>query len=576
MKRVFLSLAAVVAGALVALWAVAQLQQARTPELPSLMPDGALLYIEAKDFDALLHDWNGSDEKRIWLAGDNYQAFSRSRLFQRLSQAQEEFSTAAGLSAGSGLLNVVAGKQSCLAIYDIGNLAVVYATHMDEATVEDTPLWQLRSNFQQRTEGAAQFFVRQDQQSGRTAAFASNNGWLILATREDLLAGVLDRLQSQGARSVATEAWFADTVKQAQGPQGDLRMVLNLGKLVPSPYFRSYWVQRNITGMKQYSAALSDFYRTAQNDREERLLLRKPGLAATVTGDVGALAALAPPDATFYSAQASPDQANVLTALRDNLLELKPARAESMWNNAPPAATQADTGAASMLDVRIDQAPAIVAPADPYQSLRALLGTAQPSGMLQVYSTRVSQDGVFVQIQSGIVIEAEQNWNDAAVRDALVAATQPGLTAGRIGLSWSQRSAAPGGYFALDGQVPLFVAAREKQLFLANDADLLERMLTQRQSPPSAPQSGVTYTAAFRHSPREQQNFLAIVARLDRAGNAVAADGQVFPQQGGVPNFFSGNVESLSTMFSGMSQETVEEKDQGAKVTQTITYQWRP
>jgi hypothetical protein len=575
MKRIYLSFAAAVSAALIVLWAVAQLQPARTPDLAGLMPDGALLDIEAKDFSSLLHDWNSSDQKRLWLAGDNYQAFSRSRLFERLSQAQGEFSTAAGLSADGGFLNPVAGKQSCLAIYDIGNLAFVYATRMDEPAVESTPLWQLRSTFQQRTEGAAQFYVRQDQQSGRTAAFASSNGWLILATREDLLAGVLDRLQSPGARSLASEGWFADAVKQAPGPQGDLRMVLNLDKLVRSSYFRSYWVQRNITEMKQYSAALSDFYRTAQSDREERLLLRKPGVSASASGDVSALATLAPPDAAFFSAQASPDPGSILTTLRDNLLEFKPTRVESMWNNAPPAAAPTDTGDASMLDVRIDQAPVAVVHADPYQSLRALLGAAQPTGVLQVYCTSLPQDGVFVQIQSAVVIEAEQNWNDSAVREALVTALQPGLTAGRMGLGWSQRSSASGSYFALDGRAPLLTAVREKQLFIANDAGLIERLLTRKMST-SVAQSGVTYSAVFRHSTREQQNLLAIVTRLDLSGNAVDSEVPVLPQQGRAPAFFSGNIESLSRMFSNMSQVTVEEKDQGAKVTQTVTYQWLP
>jgi hypothetical protein len=39
-------------------------------------------------------------------------------------------------------------------------------------------------------------------------------------------------------------------------------MTLNLAAIVRSPYFRSYWVQQNITEMKQYTAALSDLYRT--------------------------------------------------------------------------------------------------------------------------------------------------------------------------------------------------------------------------------------------------------------------------------------------------------------------------
>lgn len=573
MKRLALSAAGLLAVGLVVLWAVAQLQQTSARELPAMMPEGALVYIEAKDFDTLLNDWNGSEQKRVWLAGDNYQAFSRSRLFERLSRAQQEFSTAAGLATDYGFLNTVAGKQSCLAIYDIGNLAFVYLTRMDEHTAESTPLWQLRSSFEQRSEGGTQFYVRQDSQSGRTAAFAASNGWLILATREDLIAGVLDRLQSSGTRSLVGEGWFADAVKQANGPQGDLRMVLNLDKLVSSPYFRSYWVQQNVTEMKQYSAAVSDLYRTAANDREERVLVRKPGLAATATSDVSALAALAPDDASFFSAQASPKAEAVLGILRENLLEVKPANVQAQWNTAPPPPSNEDTGSAAMLDVRIDQAPVVIAQADAYAPLRELLGTMQPAAMLTVYTTQAPGNGVFQRIADGVVVEADEIWNDAAVRDVLVTAIQPGLTAGRVGVDWVRRSGSPGSYFALDGRVPLYVAVRDKQLFLANDSDLLEKMLARRQDSTQSTQAGVTYTAAYRHSPREQQNFRALFTMLDKTASA-GGDDQGMQPQGESPAFFSGNMASLSRMFSNVSLETVQEKDEGAKVTQTVTYEW--
>ncbi len=573
MKRLVLSACGMLAVALVVFWAVAQLEQAQSPALPALMPEGALVYIEAKDFSALLNDWNASEQKRAWLAGDNYQDFSRSRLFQRLSQAQQEFSAAAGLATDYGFLGTVAGRQSCLAIYDIGNLAFVYVTRMDEHAVESTPLWQLRSSFEQRSEGGAQFYVRQDSQSGRTAAFAVSNGWLILATREDLVAGVLDRLQTPATRSLAGEGWFAGAAKQAAGPQGDLRMVLNLDKLVPSPYFRSYWVQQNMTEMKQYSAAISDLYRTPANDREERVLLRKPGLAATAAGDVSALAALAPDNAAFFSAQASPNVETVLGTMRENLLAVKPASIQSQWNTAPPPPSSENAGSASMLDLRIDQAPAVVTQADAYAPLRQLLGATQPAALLEVFATRASGDDVFLGIDNGVVVQAAENWNDGAVRDALAAAMEPGLTAGRSGLGWVQRSGSSGAYFALDGRVPIYVAVREKQLFLANDSDLLGQMLAPRPSSAQSTQAGVTYTAVFRHSPGEQQNFHTLFTLLDKTSGGAEPE-RFMPQPGQRPAFFSGNMASLSRMFSNVSVESVQEKDQGATVTQTVIYQW--
>jgi len=289
-RRLWISIAILLLGC-GAVFAVGALEQAikPKPELPSLLPEGALLSIEARDFSSLLRDWNSSEEKRAWISSDNHAAFSNSRLYERLSQAQDEFTAAAGLPADQSLLDKVAGKESCLALYDIGNLEFVYVTRLDQQGIENTPLWQTRAKFEQRSEAGSVFYVHKDAQSSRVAAFATRDGWLILGTREDLVAGVLDRMAGTAAQNLAGEGWFAEAVKQAAGEHGDLRMVLNLEKIVPSPYFRSYWVQRNVTEMKQYASAVSDLYRNSQSYREERVLVRRAGATGVSQGDVRAI-----------------------------------------------------------------------------------------------------------------------------------------------------------------------------------------------------------------------------------------------------------------------------------------------
>jgi hypothetical protein len=557
-------------------FAVGALEQAAKPkpELPGLLPEGALLYLEAKDLGSLLQDWNTSEEKRAWFGSDNHAAFSTSRLFGRLSQAQDEFSAAAGIPTDSSLLEKVAGKESCLGLYDIGNLEFVYVTRLDQREIENTPLWQTRGKFEQRTEAGTAFYVHKDAQSSRTAAFAARDGWLILGTREDLVAGVLDRLQGASSHSLSGEGWYAEAVQQAPGERGDLRTVLNLDKIVPSPYFRSYWIERNITEMKQYAAAVSDLVRTPQSYREERVLVRHAGLAATAQGDVRALSALAPEDAAFYAAQASPSPESVLQSLRDNLLEAKPEQPRAPAWSAPQTVPAENAGSAAQLDVPIDRAPVAVQQADAYQSLRTLLRVQQPDALLEVYSTRAPQDGVFVSLQTAVVLTAPEDWDEESVTQALSSALLPGLTAGKLGVHWERRSIAAEKVLALDGAVPLFVLVNGKQLLLANDRILLEKMLAQRQkSIPAAGKDSVTYSALFRHT-QEQGNFRLLMTQLDRAGHRGGTGQQGESAGGQTPAFFSGNVASFSRVFSKMEQERIEEKDLGSKVMQTVTYQW--
>jgi hypothetical protein len=576
MKRFFSIAIAILAGTAV-LWAAAQLTSTHT-ELASLFPDDALLYLQAKDFHSLLKDWDGSEEKRAWLEGADYQAFNRSRLFERLSQAQDEFSAAAAIPADSNLLSSVAGDQSALALYDIGNLEFVYVTRMDQAHVDATPLWQVREKFEQRSEGAAPFFVHQDPQSNRVAAFAVCDGWLVLGTRADLVAGVLERIEGAHSHSLSDEDWYVDTLKQATGPADDLRMVLNLAKLVPSPYFRSYWVQRNITEMKQYRAALSDFHHSSQSYREDRILLRKPGQPATATGDVKSLLALAPGDAVFASAQAAPGAEHILTEMRENLLDLQSEQSTSPWLAPAPVPTD-NAGAASSFEDHIDVAPVLAGHTDPYLPLRTLLAASEPSGMLKVYATRTQEGEMFASIDRALVLQSPTAWDESAVERATASALPPALTASRLGIQWVQRKGTSGSYSALDGEVLLYLAVRGNLLFLATQEPLLQDLLLRSQQAAHTQGRDVTYAAVFQHSPREQQVFQQIASRLDAAGHSrnstAASEGGGAGSDGQTPPFFSGNIASLSRMFAHVSRESIEEKDQGERVTQTVVYQWQ-
>ena len=557
----------------VALWALVATQPSAPPSPASLLPDGALLYLQATDFHSLLERWNQSPEKRSWLSSDNYAVFSQSRLFGRLSQAQDEFSAAAGISVGSNLLETIAGQQSALGLYDIGNLGFVYLTRMNQAAIEATPLWQTRSKFEQRSEAGTPFYVRVDPQSKRVAAFAASNGWLILGTREDLVAGVLDRVNGTAASSLANESWFLAALGKAPAQPGDLRMVLDLTKIVPSPYFRSYWVQQNITQMKQYASAVSDLYCASSAWREQRVLLRSSAGAAAPPSNVSSLMALVPARTAFWSARSAPAMPALMASLRGDMLDPQPTASPGI-ELAPPTAAVANAGSATDFETRIDQAPAVQAETHPWQPLHDLVVAAQPTGILTAYDIGPPRTGVFFPIQRAMVLAAQQNWNDAAVRQAIAQALSPVLTVSGLGLQWQQRSGAAGDYYALNGLVPLFAAVRGPRLFLSNDSDLLEQLLANNGKSAGSSGAAVTYAAAFDHSPAQQAAFRTITGLLDRAGNSGSQDDGASPPAGQSPAFFSGNIASLSRVFATVSQETIEEQDHGATVTQTVHYLW--
>jgi hypothetical protein len=574
---IFLSAAASVALG----WGAYQATAPPQTPLSTYIPAGALLYLEAKDFSGLVADWNSSQQKRVWVESANYEVFSRSRLFLRLKGAGDQFAAAAGLPPDMNFLAQVAGTRSALALYDIGNLQFLYITRLPSAKSMETTLWQTRTKFESRTAGGVTFYVRRDPESQREVAFAVAGDYLLLATREDLMAGALQLMAGGKDRTIETEQWWTQAVSAA-GPASDLRMVLNLEKLVPSPYFRTYWVQQNITDLKQYSSAVSDLFRSGKEYREERVLIAKkpeaeqlpapaaardihelvplvPGRGDAVTAD---LVRLVPDSAGFYEARAYPTADTCFQLLETKLLapHLGPAPPSKLAPSVQLSSGEAGSG--SDLETRIDQSPAPAAVPQTVSALKQLLDKAPTVALLQVQSTERDKAGVFVRTRSAIVLASGSDWDQSAVQTALIDFIQPGTTASRLGVGWQAKA----GYQQLDGLWPLAVSAHGKYLLVSDDPSLMEALLANfNRKVDSKPAS---FMAGFNHA-RERENFSRFSGLVDGPNKSDAYSG--ISRQ---PQLFSGNLASLSATLSAVAKENIVVRKDGSQVLQTVTYEW--
>jgi hypothetical protein len=541
------------------------------PPLSKYVPAGPLLYLEAKDFSALLADWNSSPQKKQWVESSNYEVFSRSRLFLRLHGAGEQFAAAAGLPPDMNFLSQVAGTRSAVALYDIGNLQFLYITYLPSAKSMQTTLWQTRAKFEPRSAGGVNFYVRRDPESQKEVAFAVSGDYLLLATREDLLAGALQLMFGSQNRAVESEQWWAQSVASAGAP-GDLRMVLNLEKIVPSPYFRTYWVQQNITDLTQYSAAVSDLFRSDRQYREERVLLRKAPSAAASSADgleaAADLVRLAPDSAGVYEAKANPSADSCLDLIETKLLapHLGPAPPSQI---APQVQlTSGETGGGSDLDTRIDQPP-VQRPVTPQNTtaLKELLDKTQILASLQVQSTEHDNAGVFVRIHSAVVLAASSDWNEASIHSALAEFVRPGLTASQLGVAWQQKSS----YQEFDGLWPLVASVRGKYLLLSDDPNLIAAMLSNFNRKSDV--KPVVFVAGLNHA-RERANFARFSDVVDRPNLRQSNFPGNPPGMERQPQFFSENMASLSSTLAAVSAERITVRTEGDRILQTVTYEW--
>jgi hypothetical protein len=565
MKRIVLIVCIALACAGI-LFAAYQVSAPSTP-LSKYVPAGPLLYIEAKDFSSLLSDWNSSPQKQQWTHSASYDVFSRSRLFLRLKAASDQFAAAACLPPDMNFLSQVSGEHSALALYDIGKLEFLYVTYLPSAKAMETTLWQSRAKFEPRSAGGVNFYLRRDPESKREVAFAVSGDYLLLSTREDLMAGALQLMAGKQDRTVESEQWWAQTTAAA-GKAGDLRLVLDLEKLVPNGYFRTYWVQQNITDLSQYSAAVSDLFRSSREYREERVLIRKkePEQSAPAAGFAAAadLARLVPDEAGVYRVAANPSADASIALLETKLLA-------AHLGSAPPSQiapqvqlTSGEQGGASDLETRIDQAPAERTTVLPSTSaLKELLDKTPLLASLQVQSTARDQAGVFIRIHSAVVLAAASDWNESSVQSALADFVRPALTASQLGVAWQPKT----GYQQLDGLWPLLASAHGRYLLVSDDPALMESLLANFTR--KSAHDPAALIAGFNHH-RERANFTRFTGLIDRP-NMIGDSMQNSERQ---PQFFSGNMASLSTTLAAVSSEKIEVREDGGKLRQSVIYEW--
>jgi hypothetical protein len=529
--------------------------------LAALAPGGALLYLESQDFTRQLSDWNESTEKQTWLAGANYAEFSRSMLFLRLAEEWKAFGGAAGLAADLPMLESIAGKRSAVSLYDIGRLEFLYISEVPQAEAMKTALWQARAQYEPRSAAGIPFYVRREQ--GHIVAFAASGGYLLLATREEALAGALRLLSGEKAPSVADEPWYAETVRAAKSP-GELRLVMNLEAVLKTHQFRSHWVYENTPSLQEYWAGISDIHRSAAEIREDRVLLRRN--AQTPPASVAALARLAPDDAGFYRAGSVSSANEAVSETVRKLLPRQPNAA--FWaEEAPVVAVTPQAGAESDLETRIDEPPMERRDQFAEQALTAEMARAGVKAYLEAQANRAVAGGVLHELPCAIALQAAGAWDDVAVRAALTTGLENLWSASNLGLHWVEVTRNGMTWHELDGLAHLAVATRGDLLILGNSSAMVQAML-ERAGRPVGTVELATSIAEFRHA-LEQPDFESLTRTLDQTNDR---SGMFRPD---ARPFFSANLASFGATLHRVTSAAIAVMDRGETVEQTVTYRLR-
>jgi len=513
-----------------ALWLYAQ-KSPDNRKTAALLPSGAIFYLEAKDFHRVLTEWNASGERRRWLKSDNATVLSQSRLLQRLMDAQTQFATVAGVPVEMNMVNELAGTESAMAFYEFSTLHFVYMTRMDGTRLDQSGLWKSRKSYQPREAAGIAFYLKTETEGREsyTVAFASHDGWLIVATDAELMARTLALLAGQAASSVSTEAWYQDTV--AQAPQlGALRLVYNFTALRKSPQFRTYWIQRNQTELAAFTSGSADLFELPAGFEERRVLLGPT--ASEVNGSAfSKVVGHIPQNASVYRAWANPNRALVRSALQQVVVS-DPASGIEDIRNAPQVSSDAPiAGSESDLETRIDEPPFQRSSANNVDALTDALMAMEPKALLHSQVTHVTGDRVFVLPESEVALACAK-----PDRTALDKALRSSINLVKTG--------------SLD---PLRTSDD-------NGVLLLSRLTAHAAIQAPTVVKGETYLADYEHAaewPRYRRLF-----------------GVIDHKTGEAPAFFSSNLEGLGDSLYRLRRVSMTTQEEGEVTRDTVRYEF--
>lgn len=570
----------------------------RRLRLARAMPAGALVYVQARDLTALLRRWLASSQHEEFYKSASYTSFSRSRIFLKLDARRKDFESAIGAGIGEDRLAELAGGMSALALYDIGNTEMVFATELSREKAVAGVLFKNLPRFEERRAEETNYYVAQVSTDGgrlkQQFCFAHANGTLFLTTAEGLMLRLLRSLKGAESDSLLPEVLGMANRANGFSPS-DLTLWVAQSRLNTNRYFTANWIHRNVKELGNIESGLIDL-RLAPAGIEERrwFAMKEEGVrveplparrAAGLVNFVPASAQLV----RLHSA--APNGESLAGAVAEALFG-KLAAPGAQVQEIPDRTRQEESTSWSQryqsLDSRFDKdldddlTPSVANEGQGLgvaEKLDSVLKAAAGGGYCEMARSRLDRDGLFVGFERAVIVELKEG---ASVdREALesavttetraryvVAGAEPQLVwqddAGVrfLGQSIVEQAAA----YAVSGNHLVLGSNRETVA-----ACLRASSLPRAPRGIESPESPVGFLGVVRVSDAKPL-FDKLMSLLDGGVGAVTAATSGDDEDREI-KFFSENLSSLISALSIREARVIRTRE-GALLREQINYLW--
>jgi hypothetical protein len=612
-KRLILLVVVVVA----ALWhrSDGQAQRAVNDQmrLAGVMPRGALVYAQARDFGALMRAWLASGVRDQFYKSKSHTAFTQSRAYLKLQDRIKALENAVGFGLNEQRLAELAGGLSAVSIYDIGNLEMVFVTELSRDRAIATSLFKLAPQFEERAADGSSYFVREFASDGgrlnQQFCFAHQGNRLILTTTEGLMIRAIRNL-----KAAADDSLLADVMAIASEARGfaphEITLWLDQARLNRNRHFNSYWIHRNATtALANIESGLVDFRITPEGMTEQRWFRLVDGGQAAVNrvvneNQVGALMKFAPADAQLVEIHGQGPEAELGAKVSQTFFGKLPDAASSQGE--PPDYTRSNSSnddesrrprseRYSRLDARFDsdvddeqatrqgqRAPSTgrskSVPQEEERFARAvapILARLAPSAYAEVVRSKADAASPFVRFERAVIVEMKSTAVDRAALERaimnemsaryVVAGVEPRL-------AWQDETSVrflaqslleQGAAYAVSGNYIVMASSKEFA------RDILRAASAAATS--GARVEGALEMYSVLRVASAKPVFDKLMAKLDGPAETSASTD---PDEGGENvRFFSQNLSSLISA-SAIREVRVRRETAGRLMIERVVYSW--
>lgn len=573
----------------------------------AVMPKGALIYVQSRNLGAQLQAWQKSAVRSRYYKSDSHKAFLRSRLALKFEERLGEFEGNVGAALSEENLLALAGGKSALALYNIGELEMIFITELSGAKAKASALIASAVQLEPRTYAGTTYYaknVTSEFGQERSFAFATVGNRIVLASSETLMRRALKNLAEKDSNDRLLETIVA-TAEKAEGFEArDLTLWLDQAALNNDRYFRNYWIHNNVKGLAAIDKVLIDLELSSEGMKERRWLTSESATATAAAGGFQELLRFVPADTQLVSAHATAaDRAGLYDELQALLVGKTNTSALPADNQAAytaPVREASETGDGTQefrryiyLDERFDQdidsdelkITAVAAQPDNARFAAALtnaLTPAAPARFTVMAEPVVDQSSLFVRFNKALAIElgqpaklARENFETAVAQELQRRFIVQG---GAASFAWTGEA---GGARVMEQTLIEHGGAYSvvnNFLIIANSREYLDKILAAYQAAPEtkvATQPGLA-RYAFIKVRAGRSAYDQLMKRLD--GNAQnftppagEDDEERFTES--IP-LFSKNISSLLGVVAGIDSVTYERLDGAGVIREQVNYRY--